>query len=57
MSLVTLYKPNGEVLLSTNVTTYNHGKNGELILNLQGEDAKVYGSTAITTLPYFICSN
>jgi hypothetical protein len=50
---VTVYKPNGETLLSTNAKKFEQTKGG-LILHLEGEHAKVYGSTMITTLPYVI---
>ena len=53
MPQVTVYKPNGETLLSTNAKKFEQTKGG-LILHLEGEHAKVYGSTMITTLPYVI---
>jgi hypothetical protein len=53
MPQVTVYKPNGEALLSTNAKKFEQTKGG-LILHLEGEHAKVYGSTMITTLPYVI---
>jgi hypothetical protein len=53
MPQVTVYKPNGETLLSTNAKKFEQTKGG-IILHLEGEHAKVYGSTMITTLPYVI---
>jgi hypothetical protein len=53
MPQVTVYKPNGEALLSTNAKKFEQTKGG-LILHLEGEHAKTYGSTMITTLPYVI---
>jgi hypothetical protein len=53
MALVTVYKPNGETFLSTNAKKFEQTK-GALILHLEGEHAKVYGSTMITTLPFVI---
>jgi hypothetical protein len=53
MPQVTVYKPNGEALLSTNAKKFEQTKGG-LILHLEGEHAKVYGTTMITTLPYVI---
>jgi hypothetical protein len=57
MQRVTVYKPNGETLLSTNAKRFEQTK-GTLILHLEGELAATYGSTMITTLPYAIqCGN
>ena len=53
MPQVTVYKPNGETLLSTNAKKFEQTKGG-IILHLEGEHAKVYGSTMITSLPYVI---
>jgi hypothetical protein len=53
MPRVTVYKPNGETLLSTNAKKFEQTK-GALILHLEGEHAEVYGATMITTLPYAI---
>lgn len=53
MPQVTVYKPNGETLLSTNAKKFEQTKGG-IILHLEGEHAKVYGTTMITTLPYVI---
>jgi hypothetical protein len=53
MPQVTVYKPNGEALLSTNAKKFEQTKGG-LIIHLEGEHAKAYGSTMITTLPYVI---
>jgi len=53
MPRVTLYKPNGETLLSTNAKRFEQTK-GALILHLEGEHAAVYGATMITTLPFAI---
>ena len=53
MPRVTLYKPNGETLLSTNAKRFEQTK-GALILHLEGEHAEAYGATMITTLPYAI---
>jgi hypothetical protein len=57
MQRVTVYKPNGETLLSTTAKRFEQTK-GALILHLEGEHAQAYGSTMITTLPYAIqCGN
>jgi hypothetical protein len=53
MPQVTVYKPNGETLLSTNAKKFEQTKGG-IILHLEGEHAKVYGATMITSLPYVI---
>jgi hypothetical protein len=53
MALVTVYKPNGETFLSTNAKKFEQTK-GALILHLEGEHARVYGNTMITTLPFMI---
>jgi hypothetical protein len=53
MPQVTVYKPNGETLLSTNAKKFEQTKGG-IILHLEGEHARVYGTTMITTLPYVI---
>ena len=53
MQRVTVYKPNGEILLSTNAKRFEQTK-GALVLHLEGEHAQVYGVTMITTLPYAI---
>jgi hypothetical protein len=53
MPQVTVYKPNGETLLSTNAKKFEQTKGG-LILHLEGDHAKAYGSMMITTLPYVI---
>jgi hypothetical protein len=53
MQRVTVYKPNGETLLSTTAKRFEQTK-GALILHLEGEHAAAYGATMITTLPYAI---
>src|SRR5271155_2622964 len=53
MQRVTVYKPNGETLLSTTAKRFEQTK-GALILHLEGEHAEAYGATIITTLPYAI---
>jgi hypothetical protein len=53
MQRVTVYKPNGETLLSTTAKRFEQTK-GALILHLEGEHAEAYGATMITTLPYAI---
>jgi hypothetical protein len=53
MPQVTVYKPNGETVLSTNAKRFEQTK-GTLILHLEGKDAEVHGATWITTLPFLI---
>ncbi len=53
MQRVTVYKPNGETLLSTTAKRFEQTK-GALILHLEGKHAEAYGATMITTLPYAI---
>jgi hypothetical protein len=53
MPQVTVYKPNGETLLSTNAKKFEQTK-GALILHLEGKDAEAHGATWITTLPFVI---
>jgi hypothetical protein len=53
MPQVTVYKPNGETLLSTNAKKFEQTK-GYLILHLEGKDAEAHGNTWITTLPFVI---
>jgi hypothetical protein len=53
MPQVTVYKPNGEALLSTNAKKFEQTK-GALILHLEGKDAETHGNTWITTLPFVI---
>src|SRR5271165_7459279 len=53
MPRVTVYKPNGETLLSTNAKRFEQTK-GALVLHLEGDHAEIYGATMITTLPYAI---
>jgi hypothetical protein len=55
MPHVTIYKPDGEMLLSTDVKRVEHSEGG-LVLFLEGEEAEAYGPKVTTNLPYFIGS-
>jgi len=55
MASVTIYKPNGDVLLHTNAKRVEH--NGSiLVVYVVDEMAESYGPTITTTLPYFVAS-
>jgi hypothetical protein len=55
MPHVTLYKPNGQLVISTDVKGYTRSNN-VFEMALQGAAAEDYGATVETTSPYFIGS-